>query len=160
VLRRHCPRCRHKPCEAERDCGGPEALALIEQQPLKQPLRPAEIPMKLPVRLNFGFQQPEVERARIRRVPDLPPEALRQPCDRCTDPNCPGRCTQPAGNSALRPLYDYQTSPPNSPTVDPQVGPAPMPDAEARQTSGPHGIRLGSSLSRRNHSYGRLAALP
>src|SRR6185295_13180376 len=43
MIRRFCPHCRHKPCEAEKTCGGPEALARAEQQPLKKPLRPAEI---------------------------------------------------------------------------------------------------------------------
>jgi hypothetical protein len=152
MIRRFCPHCRNKPCEAEKDCGGPEALKRLEQQPVKRPLKPAEIPMKLPVRLNFGFQQPEMEAARIRRVPELPQEAVKRPCDRCTEPNgyCPVPCTQSAPpqapSAALDKIYEYQ--PPLQPTVppaEPQIGPPPVPEAEARrqQPASPHGIRLG-----------------
>jgi hypothetical protein len=147
LLRRLCPRCRHKPCEAERDCGGPEALRRLEQQPLKRPLRPAEIPMKLPVRLNFGFQQPEMEAARIRRVPDVPQEAVKRPCDRCTEGYCPYPCTRPAGDAALRPMHQYEQPQPGAPVAEPQIGPPPVPDAEARgQPAAPaHGMRLSAA---------------
>jgi hypothetical protein len=138
LIRRNCPRCRHKPCEAEVTCGGPEALARLEELPVKRPLRPAEIPMKLPVRLNFGFQQPEMELARVRRVPNVELPLERGPCNRCTEPGgqCPYPCAQPAGQSAagLNPTYDYQQPvPTTTPTVDPSIGPPPVPDAEARR---------------------------
>lgn len=93
LVRRLCPRCRHKPCEAEKKCGGPETVeALTQQQPLKQPLRPAEIPLKLPVRLTFGMQNPQLEQSRIRRVPNVPTQPFTGgPCDKhCLDPN--GNC--------------------------------------------------------------------
>jgi hypothetical protein len=61
--------------------------------------------MKLPVRLNFGFQQPEVEAARIRRQPNVP-EALKRPCGPCADGHCPLPCTDPApaNNEAAAPI--------------------------------------------------------
>jgi hypothetical protein len=92
-LRRLCPHCRHKHCEAEKDCGGPEALARLQQQPLKQPLRPAEIPLKLPVYLTFGVQQPEMERARIRRQPVFEQVPCDEPCTNYGLPRVP--CTAP-----------------------------------------------------------------
>ncbi len=92
-LRRLCPHCRHKPCEAELKCGGPEALTQLERQPFRQPLRPAEIPLKLPVYLSFGMQQPEIEQARIRQQPLLQ-EQFRQPCD-CPAPHGGLPCVAP-----------------------------------------------------------------
>jgi hypothetical protein len=90
LFRRHCPRCKHQPCMAEVDCGGPAALRELQQLPLQQALRPAEIPLKLPVYLSFGMQQPLVEQARVRRQPILPQrEFLRQPCP------YPGPCDDP-----------------------------------------------------------------
>lgn len=100
MIRRLCPKCCTKPCEAEQTCGGPEAFTRLQQEPFKQPLRPAEIPMKLPVKLTFGMQQPLIEGARITRQPS--PEPLRggppgtpctMPCDHgkvsLVDPNAP-----------------------------------------------------------------------
>jgi len=96
-LRRFCPHCCQKPCEAEKSCGGPEALNELEKQPFRQPLRPAEIPLKLPVYLTFGMQQPLVESARIRQQPVLPPrENVRQPC--------PYPCTEPSGMPCVTPV--------------------------------------------------------
>lgn len=87
LLRRLCPHCREKPCEAEKKCGGPEALTRLEEQPLRQPLRPTEIPLKLPVRLTFGMQQPSMEQTRIRRQPLINEPLLGPPgpcdCDDC-----------------------------------------------------------------------------
>lgn len=80
-VRRHCLHCRHKKCEAEKDCGGPEALREIAQQPFRQPLRPTEIPLMLPVRLTFGMQNPRVEETKITSEP-------------FTDTNPPKRCTE------------------------------------------------------------------
>jgi hypothetical protein len=144
MIRRNCPHCQNKPCEAERDCGGPEALRRLEELPLKRPLRPAEIPMKLPVRLNFGVQQPELEESRIRRVPNIElPLERRGPCDRCTNPaNCPNHCTQPIDKqlpaNGLNGTYDYrQPVRSDVPTVEPQTGPQPVPEAEARRLSTP-----------------------
>ena len=48
------------------------------QEPL---LRPTEIPLKLPVRLTFGMQQPRIEAVRVRREPVMgppPAEALER----------------------------------------------------------------------------------
>ncbi|MFM7070815.1 MAG: hypothetical protein ACKO38_03345 [Planctomycetota bacterium] len=87
LLRRLCSHCREKPCEAEKKCGGPEALTRLEEQPLRQPLRPTEIPLKLPVRLTFGMQQPSMEQARIRRQP-LINEPLLGPPGRCDCDDC------------------------------------------------------------------------
>ena len=123
LIRRLCPHCRHKPCEAEKTCGGPEALARAEQQPLKKPLRPAEIPLKIPVRLTFGMRGPEMEAARITRLPNAPEnEAQRRPCTYpCNDPNCPA-CTQavPAAPmpQADPPVPPVATDEPPVPTVD------------------------------------------
>ena len=146
LIRRLCPHCRHKPCEAEQKCGGPEALTQIEQQPLKQPLRPAEIPLKLPVRLTFGVQQPEMEAARIRKQPILQ-EQLRRPCPHpCDDPShCRQPCTlpAPAGTGAAAPSAEFRV--PRSEDAEelmddqwrsrPQqdIGPPPVPEAEARR---------------------------
>lgn len=146
LIRRLCPHCRHKPCEAERDCGGPEALARIEQEGLRRPLKPAEIPLKLPVRLSFGIQQPEMEAARIRKQPILQ-EQIRRPCPHpCDDPShCRPPCTQaaPAGTRAEVPGSEFRG--PSSSGADelideelpPQgqenVGPPPVPESEARR---------------------------
>lgn len=90
--KRFCLDCRHKACPCrkggkpdEDDCGGPAALRQAMHAPRK-PLRPAEIPMKLPVRLTFGMENPEVEEARIRRHPISGPGIPREaqvggPCD-------------------------------------------------------------------------------
>lgn len=108
LLRRHCHRCRHMPCEAEQKCGGPEALTQVEQLPLRQPLRPAEIPLKLPVYLSFGMEQPQMEAARVRRQPIIS-QPVRQPCPYpCDDPagRCPLPCTDraPRGSVAPQPV--------------------------------------------------------
>jgi hypothetical protein len=128
-LRRHCPHCRHRHCEAEKDCGGPEALARLEQQPLKQPLRPAEIPLKLPVSLTFGVQQPQMERARIRRQPvfeDVPPppcQPCTQPCENYYQHGLPRMpCTSPVPGNAPPPVQSQPGPPTPSPTgVSPPV---------------------------------------
>lgn len=141
LLRRFCPHCRHKPCQAERDCGGPEALARLEQEALQRPLRPTEIPMKLPVRLSFGFEQPEMEAARIRRVPPPGQEPLQRPCDCCPKGGYdPLPCTHPAGPPAGPVQGHYHPQPsaaPAYPVVEPQVGPQPVPEAEARRPEPP-----------------------
>jgi hypothetical protein len=126
LIRRLCPHCRHKPCEAEKTCGGPEALARAEQQPLKKPLRPAEIPLKIPVRLTFGMRGPEMEAARITRLPNVPEnEALKRPCTYpCNDPNCPA-CTK-AAPPAPMPQADQPVSP-----AAPEEPPVPKVDEEA-----------------------------
>jgi len=118
-IRRHCPHCRHKHCEAEKDCGGPEALERLAQQPLKQPLRPAEIPLKLPVYLSFGMQQPEMERARIRRQPVYE----EVPCKPCTAP-----CTEPCRNY-------YQHGLPRVPCTTPVPGSVPPVGASPPSTA-------------------------
>jgi len=144
LIRRHCPRCRHKPCEAEISCGGPEALARVEELPLRRPLRPAEIPMKLPVRLSFGFQQPAMEQALIRRVPNIELPLERPPCDRCPGGHCPDGhypypCTQPAPQAGVDPTHDYlQAVPTQVPTIDTQTGPMPVPEAEAAHWPAPN----------------------
>ena len=135
LTRRHCPRCRHKPCEAEKKCGGEEMLTQLQQQPVKRPLRPAEIPMKLPVRLTFGFQQPELETSRIRRIPNIPEQPFLQPCDRCghrecqCNPPCVGH-SQPATNET--PATGKNG---NAGKVPPPIPPPPVPDLEAMKTS-------------------------
>ncbi len=130
LLRRLCPHCRHKPCQAEYDCGGPEALQRLAQEPLQRPLRPTEIPMKLPVRLSFGFEQPVMEAARIRRVPPPGQEPLQRPCD-CCPKGGPPACAQPAG--PIQGQHYHQPVQPVYPVVEPEVGPPPVPEAEARQ---------------------------
>ena len=134
LRRRHCPRCRHKECEAEEKCGGPEALRKLAQEPLKRPLRPAEIPLKLPVRLTFGMHGPEMEAAKIRRTPNIP-EALTRQCDRCGNPNPGCDChLKPAGEAMNRvsPTFPapVQTSTPIN--DNPQAPPKPIPDDSAR----------------------------
>ena len=132
LIRRLCPHCRRKPCEAEKTCGGPEAVARLEQEAVKRPLRPAEIPLKIPVRLTFGMQGPEMQAARIRRRPDVPEsEEGRRPCTYPCDPN--GPCTQPvpgqkpSGNAP-------PTGPfPPVPVVEPESPPTPILDEEARR---------------------------
>jgi hypothetical protein len=114
------------PCEAEQKCGGPEALVQVEQLPLRKPLRPAEIPLKLPVYLRFGMEQPEMEAARIRRQPIIS-QPLRQPCPYpCDDPagRCPLPCTDRAQPGAIAPQ-----------PVQSEVIPIPVPDPleEARR---------------------------
>jgi hypothetical protein len=71
----------------------------LQQQPLKQPLRPAEIPLKLPVYLTFGVQQPEMERARIRRQPVYEQVPCDEPCDNYQHglPRVPCTTPVPAG---------------------------------------------------------------
>ncbi len=127
LLRRLCPHCSNKPCEAEKKCGGPETFAQMQQQPQKQPLRPAEIPMKLPVKLTFGFQQPQMEQAQVRRRPPSQPQH-GGPCSRCgmqgEQCQCPDSCVDPvnapAGNA---PASGSKEKPPSPPK--------PEPDAEA-----------------------------
>jgi hypothetical protein len=138
--RRHCPHCRHKPCEAELKCGGPEAFAQLKEFPARQPLRAAEIPLKLPVRLTLGLEQPTMEAARVRRVPLLPPEALQRPCDHG---KCPFQCTEPLGDLPPRnESFEVNVLPPA-----PLPPPTPVPDTEVRHSPTPPmqlpAIRLG-----------------
>lgn len=50
--------------------------------PQRQPLRPAEIPLKLPVRLIFGMQNPQIQETQIHRLPYQQQEQQQeQPCD-------------------------------------------------------------------------------
>ncbi len=130
LVRRLCPHCRLKPCEAhqpcnvtrEEDCGGPEALTRAEQEPLRRPLRPTEIPLKLPVRLSFGMEQPYMEAARIRREI---PEALRkppeyEPCDNgapCDEKGCPVH--SPHAGGPQRPAVPPEMKDPPVPVADP-----------------------------------------
>jgi hypothetical protein len=152
LLRRLCPHCRNKPCEAkqscggsealtkEEKCGGPEALTRAEQEPLRRPLRPTEIPLKLPVRLSFGMEQPAMEAARIRReVPGGPPEALkRPPCDGngapCDAPGCPvhGSRTGNTQRPAVPPEYQDPPVPVAEP-IDSVRQSTPMPPIEGTQ---------------------------
>jgi hypothetical protein len=130
VIRRFCPRCRHKPCEAEKTCGGPEALTRLEQEPMKRPLRPAEIPLRIPVRLTFGMQGPEMEAARIRRLPNPSDQEPLQGCPctgSCTDPTCPA-CTKAAPAGPMP-----QPGNGDVPTVEPADPPKPAVDEEARR---------------------------
>lgn len=109
LQRRHCHRCRHRPCPCrkELDCGGPEAYRQALREPERQALRPAEIPMKLPVRLSFGMESPQVEETRIRRQPVLGPprEPYRDvPCDRPDCDKCKaGHCPIPSGEAIQPP---------------------------------------------------------
>ncbi|MEX2174213.1 MAG: hypothetical protein WD872_07615 [Pirellulaceae bacterium] len=155
LLRRHCHRCRHKPCEAEKTCGGPETLALLEKQPFRQPLRPTEIPLKLPVRLSFGMQQPVLESARIRRQP-----IVDQPRDQFREGPCPKPCTDPANpygqglpsTGSLQPAAPIQAPPQPLPPVDYPQKPEVDPSGEARGRSpfSAHGFKLGM------RAFGRL----
>ena len=148
-LRRLCPHCRHMPCEAEKKCGGPEALEQLSRQPFRQPLRPAEIPLKLPVYLSFGMQQPEIERARIRQQPLLK-EQFRQPCP-CHDPAGGLPCVAPAAPAYQPPLQP--TPQPAAPGANqPLTPPVPVADPsaqfrqpEARRVSVPCAGCLGHS---------------
>ena len=134
LIRRLCPHCRNKPCEAEKTCGGPEALNRLEQEAANKPLRPAEIPLKLPVRLSFGMQQPEMEAGRIIKVPNLPAEQFpgMRPCTQpCNDPNgCPP-CTQRL--PSLTPPVAPDSPPAPMPPEEPAVGKKPDIDEEARR---------------------------
>jgi hypothetical protein len=152
LLRRHCPHCRHKPCEAEEKCGGPEALREIEQQPLKQPLRAAEIPLKLPVRLSIGMQQPQMEAARIRRQPVIQ-QPVKQPCDEPSG-QCPLPCTEMAPPAGAHPT-----------SVPTEIIPIPVPDPleEARRgQESPYSqahFRLVPRNSKSDHSHSRVSFL-
>jgi hypothetical protein len=135
-IRRLCPHCRHKPCEAEKDCGGPAMLTQLQQQPQKQPLKPAEIPMKLPVRLTVGFQQPQIEQSQIRIQPP-PTQEQKVPCDRCP------RCNQPAGScqcpfSCVDPASGTGGHPPQQGALESSdpLPPMPQPEAEANRARG------------------------
>ena len=131
LLRRLCPRCRQRPCEAEKNCGGPEAVARLEQEGAKRPLRPAEIPLKIPVRLTFGMQGPEMESARIRRRPDLPEsEEGRLPCTQSCPPTN-GPCTLPV------PGQKAAGNGPPAPVVEPETPPTPIIDEQARKRRKP-----------------------
>src|SRR5262249_350398 len=107
--------------------------AQLQQQPQKQPLRPAEIPMKLPVRLMFGFQQPQLEQAQIRRQP----QEQNIPCDRCPRCDAPrGQCQCPPTGTTI--YKGLQAPPSESAPIDPDAPPSPVyspptpvPDAEA-----------------------------
>ena len=157
--RRHCPHCRHKPCEAEKKCGGPEAFSQLEQQPFRQPLRPAEIPMKLPVYLSFGMQQPAIERARIRQQPLLQQEPFRepfrQPCP-CDAPVGGMPCVAPVGPSPIYPPPAGSPAPAGSPPgrlpggeIRPPV-PEADPSEQARRQAGPQrrvAVRLAPASS-------------
>ncbi len=115
LRRRHCPRCRNKPCEAEKKCGGPETLAQLEQQPQRAPLRPAEIPMKLPVYLSFGFQNPAIEGARIRHQPPIgfQPQIEGHPCDHDGKP-----CVDRSSTQSTSPLDEFPIHGPPVPEPD------------------------------------------
>lgn len=94
MTRRQCHICRHKRCEAENDCGGPRALRELAELP-ERPLRPAEIPMKLPVRLTFGMQNPIIEETKITQRPLVEkPHKERCSCGK------PQSCTCAAGQAA------------------------------------------------------------
>lgn len=80
LLKKFCHHCKHKKCNCEKDCGGPEALQRLAQEPLTKPLRPTEIPMKLPVRLTIGMENPRVLKTRVRQ--DVPQEALQRVGDK------------------------------------------------------------------------------
>ena len=131
-IRRLCPHCRHKHCEAEKDCGGPEALERLAQQPLKQPLRPAEIPLKLPVYLTFGVQQPEMERARIRRQPvfeEVPCEPCTAPCQNYYQHGLPRvPCSTPVPGSASPPVQTQPGAAPPATLPGGSVPPVPIAD--------------------------------
>mgnify|MGYP001588309348 CR=1 FL=1 len=98
------------------------------KQPQKQPLKPAEIPMRLPVKLTFGFQQPQLEQAQIRRLP--PPSQSQEggPCSKCGMPG--GNCRCP--DSCVDPVHSAPGSAPVSGSQEgPIAPPKPEPDAEA-----------------------------
>ncbi len=87
----HCQRCRHRRCsECGKGCGGPAALLQAQTSPQRQPLRPAEIPLKLPVKLTFGMQNPQVEETQIRRQPV---QQQQKPCDERCGACQKGYCT-------------------------------------------------------------------
>jgi hypothetical protein len=122
LLRRLCPRCSRKPCQAEIDCGGPAALAQLKQEPLREPLRPAEIPLKLPVKLTFGVQQPQVDQPRVVRQPLTDTQKGDRP--RCPDCGRPGgRCVCPDS------CVDGSLAPPVIGKIDDEVTP-PTPQSE------------------------------
>lgn len=158
MRRRHCPRCRRKPCEAEKKCGGPETVAAMEEARAKQPLRPAEIPLKLPVRLSFGMQNPTLEESRIKRQPGIEIEEGKQ---RCPNGCCPGgRCLDPS-----RPCIDGR--PPQDasstrrlapPSVDVIDIPKPEPDNEVRAPLRP--TYLPASYPPAASYYGPPGAFP
>ncbi len=130
LIRRHCPHCRIKPCEAELNCGGPAALAQLEQQPQRQPLRPAEIPLKLPVRLTFGMQNPSLEQARIRREPLISqPQLEGKPCDHpCPQGAVPCDDRRGAAQSQSLPTHPVFVEPQNPAVPAEESPPTPEPD--------------------------------
>jgi hypothetical protein len=98
LRRKHCLRCAHQKCGCppENDCGGPAALQQAQTSPQRS-LRPQEIPMKLPVRLTFGMQNPRIEEARILRRPppytqpqlqQKGPQQKSEGCEPCQKGNC------------------------------------------------------------------------
>lgn len=122
LWKKFCRKCKHKKCGCEPDCGGPEALRRLAQEPLKKPLRPTEIPLKLPVRLTFGMENPRVLETRVRQ--EVPPEALRQGPEPLRKDKVNGG---PSGGS---------TNPePDCPAISTPLPPVPVPDVDARTTS-------------------------
>lgn len=109
-----CQECR-SPCKKcgkkKRRCNPPRD-PLIEQPPIRQPVREpilaTEIPLMMPVTLEFGMDNPQIEEARIRRMPayDLtqpPREPAREPC------SCEAGCE-------ARPVYGGPSAPTAYPT--------------------------------------------
>lgn len=132
LLKCHCSLCCRKPCEkcrCEQTCGD-EAFQRLAEEPLQRPLRPAEIPLKLPVKLSFGVDQPDVEVTRVVQEPLIgepfekqacPPQCpLPNPCrdpNRCSEVIAPGevnlRNLPPAPRAQMdaSPMYPYTTYP-------------------------------------------------
>lgn len=148
LLRRHCPICSRHGCQAEKKCGE-ETIAQLQQQPQKLPLRPAEIPLMLPVRLTFGFQQPQLEEAQIRRKP--PVQEQKIPCDRCArcgGPSGQCGCTAPACDAPPAAVPGGRVSDSDAPPGAVLSPPKPMPDnAEAYYAPGEHDVALPFTLT-------------
>lgn len=132
LIRRLCPHCRNKPCEAERDCGGPDKVAELQREPQRQPLRPAEIPLKLPVKLSFGVQQPQLVQTNIKRRPPQEDQVEKKCCQKCGNAghNCdcvapskdcvaPGAPKSPPGGDDPEAAPRPEPSPPEEPAVIP-----------------------------------------
>jgi hypothetical protein len=68
---------------------------------VRQPILATEIPLMLPVTLEFGMEQPSIEQTNIRRQPL---SELRQPCDVCgeKDCNCAARPGSQPGKAMTR----------------------------------------------------------
>ena len=91
--------------------------------PPEMPLRPAEIPMMIPVTLEVGVEGTCLGQPSVCRVP-LPPAPPKRPCCPPRYPTCPPCATQPMVPSAMppAPMTGIQSQPYRTPAAAPAGG--------------------------------------